>query len=159
MLEFGNETALTLTHAPFLRRIEEVEDNCVRFIVSLTTQGTQSEEALPEDARLQQILSHAHPLCPDETQTYEITFTDYILYQTRNESYCSYDPQEVRRGRYFLIFEHSRLLDTLPLLTDCQMTQSGDAYPGRWTHYGIYCQNHIIDIISHTAPVIRNIGL
>lgn len=82
-----------------------------------------------------------------------------ILYQVRNELFCSWDGYELRQGKFFIVFEKSRLLDTLPLITDCQIGDDGEAYPGKWKHYGIYCQNHIIDIISHNEPIIKKLDI
>ena len=38
---------------------------------------------------------------------YEIEISDYIMHLTRNELYTSWDDYEVRKGRYFVIFEKS----------------------------------------------------
>lgn len=157
MIEFGKEHG-NLIYAPFLVKAEENDNNCVRFIVSLAREGEKGSNISDMGIKgLEKILRKATPIYPAENEVYEIMFEQYILYQTRNESYCSYDDYEIRQGKYFIVFKKSRLLDSLPAITDCQISSDGVAYPGEWVHYGIYCQNHIIDIISHNKPIIRKL--
>lgn len=92
-----------------------------------------------------------------EVNCVKFIFEHYILYQTRNESYCSWDNYEIRNGKYFIIFSKSRMLDFLSQITDCGKLEDGTVYPGEWKHFGIYCQNHVIDIISCHEPTIRQI--
>lgn len=70
----------------------------------------------------------------------------------RNESFWSGDPNEVRHGRYLITFEKSKLLSHLEEITDAQKLDDGAFYPGKWTHYAIYTQDHVIDVISHCPP-------
>ena len=81
-----------------------------------------------------------------------------VLYQMRNESYSSFGGYGIWEGRYLIRFRRSRLLDALPRLTDCFMGADGTCYPGGWPHYGVYMQNHILDVISTETPVIRRVG-
>ncbi len=157
MIVFGSENK-TITNAPFLLGTEEGEDNCVRFMIAFSMKGEAC--GVRDDMDIQglgQVLQNATPIVPNCDEVYEIIFQSYILHQTRNESLCSWDEYELRNGRYFILFERSRLLDMLPMITDCQRGLDGTAYPGEWKHYGIYCQNHIIDVISHNEPVIRKL--
>lgn len=101
-----------------------------------------------------EILSSARPIETDESCMFRIRFPNYIIYQIRNESYYSYDPEEVRHGRYLITFEKSRLLSRLSEITDAQQLGDGSFYPGKWTHYGIYTQNQITDVVSHCPPVV-----
>ena len=155
MIEFG-KASKNQAHAPFLIKAEETADNCIRFIVSLSCEGEIGFNDITENG-LGEILHEATPIYPDENEVFEIVFEHYILHQTRNESYCSFDDYEIKQGKYFVVFERSRLLDTLPMITDCQVLSGEGAYPGKWVHYGIYCQNHIIDIVSHNKPIIKKI--
>ncbi|MDE5883459.1 MAG: hypothetical protein K2H29_00020 [Oscillospiraceae bacterium] len=157
MIKFGNEN-INLKHAPFLIKTEENNNNCIRFIISFACEGEKGSDTNAMGInRLGEILSKTTPIYPNKNEVYEILFEEYILYQTRNESYCSFDDYEIRQGNYFIIFEKSRLLDVLPVMTDCQILSDGIAYPGKWTHYGIYCQNHIIDVISHHEPTMKQV--
>ena len=158
MIKFGSENN-TITDAPFLLKMKEGEDNCVRFIIAFSMKGEVRE--VIDDMEIQglgQVLQNATPIVPNSDEVYEITFQSYILHQIRNESFCSQDEYEIRNGRYCILFEKSRLLDMLLTITDCQRSSDGAVYPGEWKHYGIYCQNHIIDVISHNEPVIKKLG-
>ncbi len=153
MIRFGKEN--NVIAAPFLKKISENDMNKVTFIVSLSCYGKNDHETEIENQQLRNILKDAVPIIPDDDNTYEIVFDDYILYQTRNESYCSSDRYEITKGKYFVIYEKSRLLDMLGQITDCQQLNDGSYYPSEWVHYGICCQNHIVDIISCNEPLIR----
>lgn len=157
MIAFGQQDS---GNGPFLVSLSEEDENGLKLVVSLSCTGEIGENAddmgIPA---LGELLRKSRPILPDEKQTYEILFERYILYQTRNESFTSWDNYEIRNGTYFIIFEKSRLLDALPLLTDCQILSNGTPYPGIWKHYGIYCQNHIIDVISCYPPEIRKLKI
>lgn len=100
------------------------------------------------------ILANARPLELNEKCLFEICFNDYIIYQIRNESFCSYDPDEIRHGKHLIVFEKSKMLSHLNKITDVQQLDDGSYYPDKWKHYGIYTQNQVIDIISHRQPAI-----
>ncbi len=138
-LAFGKD----LNKMLFLISASEGEDNSIRFVIAL---GTNGETA-----------NGATLVFPDTSEFYEIIFDDYILHQTRNESYASYDSGEVKKGRGLVIFEKSRLIDALPVLTDCRKFEDGSFYPEKWTHYGLFCVNHVIDVISCREPEIRKL--
>ena len=86
-------------------------------------------------------------------QVYEIVFEDYVIYQNRNESYTVWDDYEIRRGHYLVIFEKSRLLDYYEnVLFDFD---DEETKRDKRKHYGIYTENHILDVISNSEPKIR----
>ncbi|MCM1299102.1 MAG: hypothetical protein NC203_08980 [Firmicutes bacterium] len=153
---FGKENCGLEKQAPFLCRLSEGEDNCLSSEIALSFLGEAGgiSEAFGDNEKISELLSKASPLYPDHSKIYEITFDRYIMYQVRNESYSSWDNYEVRRGKYFIVFERSRLLDYLAAATDCRVLPDGSFYPDKWTHYGIYCQNHIIDVVSAFPPTI-----
>ena len=75
----------------------------------------------------------------------------------RNESYTSWDEYEVRKGNYLILFEKSRLLDYYEdVIFDFD---SEEIKKTQRKHYGIYTENHILDIISNEPPKIRRISL
>lgn len=156
MINFGTENKELKTLPFLIKSIEEV-DNDITFIVSLPIigeKGTGIEEI--EDMEipgLKELSIESRPIYPDENNLYEIVFEDYVLYQTRNESYTSWDDYEIRRGKYFIIFEKSRLLDYVSQLVETDIVHA--YYPNGYKHYGIYCQNHIIDIIATKEPIIK----
>lgn len=147
----GNEE---MESPPFLvKTIEEVEDG-VRFIVALSIQGKKGtgRENMGNPV-LNTILHESTPIYPDENNLYEIFFENYAFHMTRNESYTCWDDYEIRNGKYFIIFDKSRLLDYLPQIINQGIVEA--YFPKGWKHYGIYCQNHIIDVIATKEPRIK----
>ena len=88
--------------APFLRSLEECEDNELRITVAGAKIGDCAVDTFDSTA-LGRILSQCRPIESDENLAFEITFESYIIYQVRNESFCSYDPQEIRHGKFLII--------------------------------------------------------
>lgn len=144
-----------LKHAPFLCKLEEADDNELHItIMSATTGGCADVHEVCENTALEQILSHCKPIEANPEQSFEIIFENYILYQVRNESFCSYDADEIRSGKFMIVFEKSKLLDYLMVSTDACQLDDGMSYPGDWKHYGIYTQSHIIDVVALDEPKV-----
>ena len=139
--------------APFLRSLEECEDNELRITVAGAKIGDCAADTF-DDTALGRILSQCRPIESDENLAFEITFESYIIYQVRNESFCSYDPEEIRSGKFLIVFEKSELLDYLTVSTDACRLDDGSFYPAEWKHYGIYTQNHVIDVVSQCEPKV-----
>lgn len=107
-LSFEQLDLLMGDHAPFLIALSDGAGEELHLTISTADIGEKGEN-VPDfsemDARssevLAGILSKARPITPGERQ-YDIGFTDYILYQTRNESFCSFDREEIRRGKYLI---------------------------------------------------------
>ena len=156
-MHFGNEDKNILL---FLERIIDTQDNELIIFVCNSARGEQpSEDALNavEYEPLRKILSNTTEIVPDYNQLYKICFENYIMYQTGNESYASFDPNEERIGRGLILFEKSRLLDSLNKWSIA--FDDGDyAFPGKFRHYGVYTLSHIIDIISHVEPTIERVN-
>lgn len=141
-------------NAPFLSVMTEGPDNELHIVISATDVGKVGSEVYTENDVLNDILSECRPITPDYNIQYEIYFENYIIYQVRNESFATYFADEIRCGTYLIVFEKSRFLDNLNTITYTFKSDDGTCYPGNWTHYGIYTQNQVIDIISHYPPVI-----
>lgn len=158
MIAFGTENIEAGQTAPFLMSFEEGQDNTIRLVIALASRGEKGADIDDMDIpKLGKLLENSYPLYPDEEKTYEIFFDEYIIHQTRNESLCCWDDYEVRQGNYLIVFKKSRLLDYLDIAIEKGIA---DAYwPDGWKHYGIYCENHIIDVISPCEPSIRAIAV
>lgn len=153
MIRFGNENE-NIKSAPFLIQAVEREDNDISFIVSLPLKGEIGADIDDTGiSALNQVLSDCTPIYPDENNIYEIIFENYVLHMTRNESYTSWDNYEIRHGKYFIVFEKSRLLDSMPEFVESGLIKA--ICISDCKHYGIYCQNHVIDIIATNDPVIK----
>lgn len=148
-------------HAPFLMSLSDDMEEELRLVIAA---GEISEDGgrLPDFADLEKpvrdalhgILADTKLIEPNEGRAYEICFHNYIMYQVRNESYSDWDPEEIRHGRYLILFGKSKLLSYLGEFTIAQRFDDGSCYPGQWKHYGIYTQSHIIDVIAHEEPEI-----
>mgnify|MGYP005782314049 FL=1 len=148
-------------HAPFLLSLSDGLQEELRLVIAGAKVGEEGSK-IPEfdemdettkDA-LHTVLAKTQPIEADEERLYEICFHDYILYQIRNESFASCDPEAVGHGRYLIVFEKSEALSHLQVVTDAQVFDDGSRYPGTWTHFGIYTQNHTIDVIAQDLPEI-----
>lgn len=147
-----------LRHAPFLCKLEEAYDNELHItIMCATTGGCADAHEVCENMALEQILSHCKPIESNPEQSFEIIFKNYIMYQVRNESFCSYASNEIRSGKFMFVFEKSKLLDYLMVSTDACQLDDGTFYPGEWRHYGIYTQSHIIDVVALDEPKVFRI--
>lgn len=157
MIVFGKSDT-TEGYAPFLLKTEETKDNCVRFVIALShCNKKETKNDITENTAVNKLLETCNQLCPDNDEIYEITFDNYILHQTRNESFCSWDNYEIRKGKYFIEFTKSKLLDIIPQLIECELINV--VFPqNKAKHYGIYCLDHIIDIISCYEPTIKKLN-
>lgn len=162
-LSFEELDRMLGNHAPFLISLSDGLQEELHIIVAAAEVGEVGSK-VPDfegtDEATQQalhgILAQSRPIEINDSCLYEICFHEYIIYQTRNESFCSGDPDEIsqRHVKYLFTFDKSHLLSNLGAITDAQQLEDGSFYPGKWTHYGIYTQNHVIDVVSHRPPVI-----
>ncbi len=149
------------SHSPFLISLSDGLQEELHIVIAAAEVGTKGgnihdfgEMDETTGQTLRGILENTRPIEINKRCFYEICFCEYIIYQIRNESFCSYDPEEIRHGEHLILFEKSKLLSHLSSVTDAQQFDDGTYYPGAWKHYGIHTQNHIIDIIAHGDPVI-----
>ena len=159
MLEFGGEN-LEINEksrlAPFLLSLSDDQDLTLRVVIAFPKDGEAGTDPRSLNEKVKELLDKYVPVGADMDQVYEIVFENYILYQMRNESYTSWDEYEVRKGRYLIVFERSRLLDYYEdAIFDFD---SEETRKTQRKHYGIYTENHILDIISNEPPKIRRIG-
>lgn len=152
MIRFGDDAGIIDTY-PFLIKAIEGLYNEISFIISLPLKGEKGIVNDTGNSCLDGILNKCVPVYPDENNSYEIIFKNYVLHMTRNESYTFWDEYEIRHGKYLILFERSRLLDNISSYVDCNLIN--DMCKKEYKHYGIYCQNHIIDVITTTEPIIR----
>lgn len=82
----------------------------------------------------------------------QVDFHSYIAYSIRNEFFTSWDDYEEFDGKTFRIYKKSRYLDFI----SNGIFASKD-FPKPYKHYGICCIDHVVDIISTSEPVVREI--
>ncbi|MBQ4042856.1 MAG: hypothetical protein IJD06_02580 [Clostridia bacterium] len=164
-LRFGGENEILREKGktpPFLLKLEEPGDNSLRIRIAAPRDGEAGTGIDPAADSwnvpgLREMLEKSCPVYADASRCWEIVFPQYLMVQVRNESYTVWDDYEIRRGRALILFERSRLLDSLQTVTICRKMNDGEWYPGEWKHYGIYTEDQIIDVIAHTEPQIRRI--
>jgi hypothetical protein len=155
MIVFGKTTP-KISSAPFLIKTEEQAVNEIRFIIALPAYDEKDTGKEPTgNSRLDNLLEKAVSIREDPNNLYEIVFENYVFHMTRNESFSCWDDYEIRQGDYFILFDQSRVLDYLPHIVEPEILNV--YHPEGYKHYGIYCQNHIIDIVSAIAPKINKL--
>ena len=155
MIQFGQENHEMRT-APFLIRAIEEMNNALKVIVATPIAKEKGTIIDAETSELNHLLSTCVPLSPDENNVYEILFENYIFHIIRNESFTLQDNYGISKGKYFIVFDQSRLLDCLPQLVEQSILEA--YFPSGWKHYGIYCQNHIIDVIAAEEPKVKSVS-
>jgi hypothetical protein len=133
----------------FLQEVDEPWANALKLVL---TEGRLSK--IPTAIEVAgQSLGEGYPVEIDETcSTFELTWDSYVRYQVTNESFgiseLSGDEQQLREKvrRY----EKSSLLEHA-----MSSTTASDEYPGKLLHFQILCADHLIDVISTSAPNCR----
>jgi hypothetical protein len=87
------------------------------------------------------------------TSTYEIFFASVPAYCVTLEQYSVQDAQEVFEGAQFRRYKSSRFL-----AFHTSSCHGEDLYSGPRFHYGIYCQNGLVDVVARDAPSIALLG-
>ena len=144
---------------PFLAELKERMDNALH--IAILSAAVDEDTDICDSCGnpdVDQILARCKPIVPDTSQRFDIIFEDYIIYQVRNESFSSFDEAEERTGRYLVQFQKSHFLDYLSVATDACQLEDGSFYPAPWKHYGIYTQNHVVDIIAQEEPKVLYSG-
>lgn len=155
MLEFGTENKEVNQYsglAPFVISVKDNPDNQLSIVIALPAPIHSKPDC--DDERINEILSHATQVIADENRMYEIRFETYIIYQCRNESYTTYHPNEIVKGKHLVIYEQSALLDYYQSVI---FDKDFEHEKSNRKHYGILAENHIIDVISNDLPIITRI--
>lgn len=82
----------------------------------------------------------------------QVDFHSYIAYSIKNEFFTSGDDYEEFDGKTFRIYKKSRYLDFI----SNGIFASKD-FPKPYKHYGICCIDNVVDIISTSEPIVREI--
>jgi len=95
----------------------------------------------------------SYPTIFAPSQTFRISFARYITFSVGAEEYVLPYEYNIVEGRSFRRFTRSRFLDYLE-----KNTYGSDVRPGFRYHYGIYCLNELVNVVSSSAPNISSIG-
>ena len=156
MLKFGTANEEVNQHcqlAPFAISVNENSDNELNIIIAMPAPINSKPDY--DNQGINEILSNATRVGPDLNRMYEIRFERYIIYQCRNESYTCWDASEIRKGKYLIIFEKSKLLD---YYENVIFDFDSDRDKSNRKHYAIYTENHIIDVIANEPPTIKKLN-
>lgn len=140
----------------FLVDLKDDEDNSLHIIICGASYQKTSDKDISELAenvqneKLAELIRNCTGVTPDYSAVYDIFFENYFGYSVRNESYTIWDNDEEFEGKRFRIYSKSKYSDYLQKAAPVTQTME-------FTHYGIVCENHIIDIASDRKPVITKI--
>ena len=88
----------------------------MNFRCEFGTENTECGKFPPYIISCKELIGEGEPLNTliieigvESGNEYRITFENYMLHLTRNESYTYWDEYEVRKGQYFIKFEKSRM--------------------------------------------------
>lgn len=150
--------------APFMHAMTDNLDHKLRIVVGASVigepAGSVNLEEWPQSVReniegsekLQDTISRMSDVWGSTDDVWEIDIDGYVLFMERSESYTTWDDYEIRHGRILIEFERSRLLDDL-----AHFTFADDRYSGPLKHYGIYCEDHLVDVVTNAMPVVRKL--
>jgi hypothetical protein len=137
---------MQVRHVDFLG-VKETEENTLRLYFCRT-------KILPEPLVIGDLVyQDAGVFVADEQlPVIQVEFQTYIGYSIRNESYTVWDDTEEFEGKWFRIYTKSKYLSFI-----AQGTVADDVYPGPFKHYGMACFDHIVDVVSTSAPKVTEI--
>lgn len=127
-----------------LAEIGEPSNNDLRVVVV---------EVMPNGPAVETERGLATPIEPSVTSRgFELTWWCYVAYSVRNESYFQAEPGE-QLGQGFLGARE----DTAFLAYVRATTFATNDFPGPLAHWFLYTGWHCIDVVSDTAPEVREL--
>jgi hypothetical protein len=130
----------------FLSEIQELDFNGLRVVVC---EGRPTGEAEPRFVGDSVIPDCTRIEITEDSAAFEIIWENYVAYSVLNESYAAPDGEEQYEGRRFRVYSKSRFIDYV-----ARASFACPEYPGPSQHYGIVCENHVIDVISTVPPIV-----
>jgi hypothetical protein len=128
----------------YLSGLTEPRANALQAIVLEARTGPQKGFRLPD---LPIIAGGRDILHMPGCGVFTITWSSYIAYSVRNESYAQdgtdYD------GKFFRLFSKSPFLDYI-----CAATFASNDFPGPYKHWQLACLDHVVDVVSTVEPAI-----
>ena len=133
----------------FLRELWEPNENTLRVVV----EEAKAEGPSEDFEILGKIVSGTVPVQSDSgCQLFEFNWRAYVAYGVRNETFTSWDENEVFEGRLFRLYTKSHFRNYV-----AHGTFASDEYPGPLQHWCVVCLNHIVDVVGCAEPNIRRI--
>lgn len=150
--------------APFMMGMTDNLNHELKIVVGASVVGEPAGKVVLEEwpqsvqknilrsEKLQEMISGMSDVWGSADDVWEIDIDGYVLFMERNESYTTWDDYQIVEGQWLMVFERSRLLDDL-----AHYTFADDSYPGKLIHYGVYCEDHLIDIVTDATPIVRKL--
>jgi hypothetical protein len=133
----------------YLTSLSEPDVNVLRLVIEAAhASGPKRDVEIGEH-----VIRNTVSIVADEsTPAWEVVFSSYIAYGVRNESFTTSDEDETFVGKRFVTYEKSKFLEFVRTSTFADET-----HPGPFVHYGIFCLDHIVDVVSTEEPEIRRL--
>lgn len=150
-----NHYDLNLGRRVFLLRIVDGPDNELVIHIASGMNSNDKGCKVDENPAVQAILENAIKIEPDYSESWVITFEDYLHYSVMNESYVFTDIEPVvKSGKTIQRIEESSFIN---YVNEHLIYDVSDAfYDGRpFQHYRIWSENHIVEVASFYEPVVK----
>ncbi len=134
----------------FLTDIHEPRDNSLFLEVKKSLTSEIKEDVVIGNSIFKDV---QRILIDDKSDYFTIFFEGYVSYHIINESFSNFNEREgecIRGSFSFCIYNQSTYLDFI-----LKETYADAIFPDDMKHYCLYCQNHVIHVISMTEPIIE----
>ncbi len=143
----------------YLRDLGEPRDNSLRLVIQEADASGEVDASHPivklfgnafgdyRKGELRSIVSDA------SSRSFELYWDRYVAYAIHNEGFQGADETAESTGRLLRTHSRSRFLDYI-----LESTFAAAVLDLPLVHFGIYCQNHNIDVVSTERPSIKIIA-
>ncbi|WP_113653478.1 hypothetical protein [Pedobacter namyangjuensis] len=134
----------------FLTNIHEPSDNSLFLEIKKSLTSEIKEDVVIGDSTFKDL---KRVLVDDNSDYFTILFESYVSYHIVNESFSNFNEREgecVNGSFSFCIYNKSTYLNFI-----LKETFADAIFPGVMKHYCLYCQNHVIHVVSITEPIIE----
>jgi hypothetical protein len=144
-----DETEINECEYLFVREFSDVDRGTLRLIVDEGVPVLPSRSHFIGETEIKDCTPIRHT---QAARSFELIWDWYVAYSVRNESYVEQNPDELFTGKRFRIYSKSHFLDYV-----ARSIFAGPEHPGPMKHYGVCCENHVIDVVSANAPLISKL--
>ena len=131
-----------------LEKLEELKDNTLRLVILEAAAGG-AETVIPGLP----IPMTGREIAPiPDGKPIDLIWESYIAYAVRNESSAA--PEEAQTPLEDMLSER---IGTAFLTFVEKSTWATTEFPGPYKHWELVCLNHVIDVASTEAPIIRSL--
>ncbi len=141
--------------------LEQIDRSKHLFLVALAEVGQNSLEIVLEEASADGpevdvevapgVVFNAVPIVATAScRRWRVRFELYVMYAVGNESYSRCLDTDAWSGRVVRVYSKSLFLDYVR-----SSTYATDDYPGKLMHFGFGCEDHVIDVVTTTTPVVE----